>query len=547
MTDVAPADRYVLEGRVVTMASPGVISDGAIYVDGGVIEAVQHAADPILHAKYEGAPRIRTGDTIYPGLIELHNHLSYNAMPLWDVPQMYTNNGQWRGTPGYTREITKPSQVLGQTPGAAQALVRYAECRALLGGVTSSQGISLASAGGIEKYYQGIVRNVESPDHPDLPPAETKIANPAIGGAQAYLDTFLAVNTCYLQHLSEGTDATARGWFLRLQIDDSSWAVNDVLCGIHCAALRREDFDVLAAGGASMVWSPLSNYLLYGETADIAAAKAAGVNMAIGSDWAPSGSKNLLGELKVAWLASRHAGDQFTPKELVAMATTNPALAVKWDHLLGSIEPGRLADLMVVDGQTDDPFEHLLLARETSVTLVLINGTPRVGQKRLMSRFWPDHDLTNLSGIDRYAVARSTRYLYLTHDDDLLDGLPLSQAVDDLAEAMRNLPQLAGDVDDGIVAPLTTEGTVAMAGGMAEPGGPIWRVVPDFEEEDLEAALAAGEFSILAEPYRFWVTEPIDLDPITEVQDQNYLRRLLSAANLPEHIRNGLPAMHGRP
>jgi cytosine/adenosine deaminase-related metal-dependent hydrolase len=450
------------------------MSDGAIYVDGGVMEAVQDAADPILDAKYEGAPRIRTGDTIYPGLIELHNHLSYNAMPLWDVPQMYTNNGQWRGTQGNTREITKPSQVLGQTPGAAQALVRYAECQALLGGVTSSQGISLASAGGIEKYYRGIVRNGESPDHPDLPPAETKIANPAIGGAQAYLDTFLAVNTCYLQHLSEGTDDTARGWFLRLQIDDSSWAVNDVLCGIHCAALRRDDFDVLAAGGASMVWSPLSNYLLYGKTADIAAAKAAGVNMAIGSDWAPSGSKNLLGELKVAWLASRHAGDPFTPQELVAI--TNPARAVKGDHLLGSIEPGRLADLIVVDGQTDDPFEQLLLVRETSVTLVLINGTPRVGQKRLMSRFWPDHDLTNLSGIDRYAVARSTRYLYLTHDDDLLDGLPLSQAVDDLAEAMRNLPELAGDVDDGIVAPSPLRGRSPWRGEWPSPEAPsgVW-------------------------------------------------------------------------
>ena len=51
-----------------------------------------------------------------------------------------------------------------------------------------------------------------------------------------------------------------------------------------------------------MVWSPMSNLLLYGGTADIAAALAAGVRIGIGSDWSPSGSKNLLGELKVAWL-----------------------------------------------------------------------------------------------------------------------------------------------------------------------------------------------------------------------------------------------------
>ena len=53
-----------------------------------------------------------------------------------------------------------------------------------------------------------------------------------------------------------------------------------------------------------MVWSPLSNYLLYGESTDIRAAKNAGILIGIGRDWAPSGSKNLLGELKVAWLAS---------------------------------------------------------------------------------------------------------------------------------------------------------------------------------------------------------------------------------------------------
>lgn len=547
MPATAPIDRYVLEGRLVTMSSAGVITGGAIYVDDGVIEAVQDADHPVPDPKYEQAPRIRTGDTIYPGLIELHNHLSYNAMPLWEVPQRYSNNGQWRGTAGYTRDITKPSQVLGQTPGAAQALVRYVECRALFGGVTTSQGISLASAGGIEKYYQGIVRNVESPEHPDLPAAETKIANPAVGGARTYLDTFLTQNTCYLQHLSEGTDETARGWFLRLRIDDSSWAVNDVLCGIHCAALDREDFDVLAAGAASMVWSPLSNYLLYGETADVAAAKAAGVNIALGSDWSPSGSKNLLGELKVAWLASRHGGDVFTPKELVEMVTTNPARAVKWDHLLGSIQPGRLADLVVVDGRGDDPYEQLLRAEETTVALVVIGGVPRIGQNRLIRRFWPDHDLGGLGGIDRYDIGRSTRYLYLSHDDDLLDGLPLSQAIEDLATAMRDLPRLAGDVDDGLVAPLTTEGTIAVAGGMSEPGGPVWRVVTDFEEEDIETALAAGDFSILAEPYRFWVTEPIELDPITAVQDRNYLRRLVAAANLPEHIRSGLPELHGEP
>ena len=129
--------------------------------------------------------------------------------------------------------------MLGQTDGVAQALVRYTEGRALLGGTTSSQGITLANAGGLTKFYAGLMRNPEAPDDERLPVAGTNIANPSTDGARDYLDT-LGAHTCYLQHLSEGTDATARGWFHRLQIDGDDWAVNDRLCAIHCTALDAD-------------------------------------------------------------------------------------------------------------------------------------------------------------------------------------------------------------------------------------------------------------------------------------------------------------------
>ena len=61
-----------------------------------------------------------------------------------------------------------------------------------------------------------------------------------------------------------------------------------------------------------MVWSPFSNLLLYGGTADVARARQEGVLMALGPDWSPTGSKNLLAELKVARLVSEDAGGVFT-------------------------------------------------------------------------------------------------------------------------------------------------------------------------------------------------------------------------------------------
>ena len=155
--------------------------------------------------------------------------------------------------------------------------------------------------------------------------------------------------------------------------------------GIHSAGLLPEDFDVLAAHGGAMVWSPLSNLLLYGATARVDAAKQAGVRIGLGSDWAPSGSKNLLGELKVAWLYSQHMlGGLFGARDLVAMATRDAAAIIKWQKALGTLEPGKRADIVVIDGKQGDPYEALIKAKETSIRLVMINGVARYGVPDLM-------------------------------------------------------------------------------------------------------------------------------------------------------------------
>src|SRR4029077_15289699 len=103
-----------------------------------------------------------------------------------------------------------------------------------------------------------------------------------------------------LLHLAEGVGATAHRYFEDLQPADGSWAISPHLIGIHSVALTSSDVAIVHAHGGSMVWSPLSNLLLYGQTAQIAEFHGQGVPVGLGSDWSPSGSKNLLGELKVA-------------------------------------------------------------------------------------------------------------------------------------------------------------------------------------------------------------------------------------------------------
>src|SRR5438552_4845344 len=192
-----------LRGRVVTMdPSSTVIKDGVVYIRDNVIVAVQPSSAP-EPTGFDQTSIVDTGGTIYPGLIELHNHLSYNALPLWDVPKKYTNRNQWSGpsTPEYHRLVTGPMSVLGKLPEYVNAIVRFVECRCLLGGVTTSQGIALTSNEGIVKHYRGLVRNVESTGDSNLPKAATHILDVEAKDAAKFMAR-LTGSTCLLLHLS---------------------------------------------------------------------------------------------------------------------------------------------------------------------------------------------------------------------------------------------------------------------------------------------------------------------------------------------------------
>ena len=76
---------------------------------------------------------------------------------------------------------------------------------------------------------------------------------------------------------------------------------------VHANAVDPAAFERWRAPGA-IAWSPFSNLWLYGKTTDVPAARAAGVSVCLGSDWAPSGTKHVLGELKAARLTAASLG-----------------------------------------------------------------------------------------------------------------------------------------------------------------------------------------------------------------------------------------------
>ncbi|MGZ4765496.1 MAG: amidohydrolase family protein, partial [Ilumatobacteraceae bacterium] len=126
----APTGPIALGGVVVR--SDGVMPQGWVVVADG------HIAD-IVAQKPSGVTTIDTGGVITPGLIDLHGHPEFNVFAPWEPPKTFINRSQWRGSPIYQQLVRDPWDQLtknGQSPSAKKAMTRYAEVRALVGGVT---------------------------------------------------------------------------------------------------------------------------------------------------------------------------------------------------------------------------------------------------------------------------------------------------------------------------------------------------------------------------------------------------------------------------
>jgi cytosine/adenosine deaminase-related metal-dependent hydrolase len=540
--DPLTGPKLALTGQVVTMDDTfRTLGRGTVYIDQGGIVALQDAAQP-PPAGFENTRANDVGGTIFPGLIELHNHLAYNALRLWHVPRLFTNRGQWGGTPEYQRLVTGPMKVLGLTEDVMPSLVRYVECKCLVGGVTTSQGIELFSNAGARRYYRGIVRNVEQTDQADLPEAVTRIADVDAKSPERFLAR-LEKQTCLLLHLSEGVDQTARKHFRALQLPGGEWAITSALAGIHCAGLLNEDFQVFGRREASMVWSPMSNLLLYGATSRVKSARDNGVRIGLGSDWAVSGSKNLLGELKVARLASDEMDTGFSDRDLVAMATCDAASILGWHNLLGSIRPGARADLIVLDGTSGDPYKALVHAAETAISLVMINGVPRFGTSSLMTR---------LGAVgERVSIGGRQRMLFMEQEsaDEVVADISLGQAKRTLVDALRRLPELASDLENSRTGPAR-----AMSDRLSSSGPPVWFLALDELEptgSELRHRLPGAHGSVTgprlgsarATPLSQLVG-PMTLDPLTVADDSDFLDRVAAQTVLPEYVRRELKDLY---
>jgi cytosine/adenosine deaminase-related metal-dependent hydrolase len=392
--------RFVrLRGTVVT--PDRVVCDGEVLfsADTGRIACVGPDCSGDPNAR--GAQVVCSDGVIFPGLIDPHQHADYNHMPVFRHERRYDNRNTWRNHEPLYDTFKIPHRPFGSTSRTNQRLAqRYAEVRLAMAGTTSMAG----TAGTLltDDTIGGWVRNVDGFNvtasgltsafvDPDI---DSVLVSSATGAPnETTTATHLASvrmrmmtdrsYRAFLPHIAEGIDANARSEF---DVADRNGVITDKTAIVHCLGCSTAQLSRMSRVEADLIWSPRSNIDLYGETADVTTARALGVTIAIGVDWTPSGSMNLLGELQcAAHLNDRYYDHAFNDVELVAMATLNGAIAMNLDDNIGRVAPGFLADLAVFAGDRTRPYRALLDARAQDVRLVIVGGRAIYGDAPLLA------------------------------------------------------------------------------------------------------------------------------------------------------------------
>jgi len=136
------------------------------------------------------------------------------------------------------------------------------------------------------------------------------------------------------------------------QLNDTG-LINPRFIGVHSVHLSDADIAILSQNRANICHCPRSNLKLGSGVARIPELMASGVNVCLGTDSACSNnSLDMLGEVQMAALI--HKGHRQNPTAIsayqaLAMATRNGAKAIGRLHELGSLEVGKLADMVNVD------------------------------------------------------------------------------------------------------------------------------------------------------------------------------------------------------
>ena len=190
------------------------------------------------------------------------------------------------------------------------------------------------------------------------------------------------------------------------------------LIAVHAIQLTPEEISLLVQNGSSVAHCPSSNLKLGNGFAPVARMLAEGVNVGLGTDGSASNNRlDLFQEMRqAALLAKAVSGDAgaMPAHQALAMATLDGARALRLDHAIGSIEPGKFADLAAVEFSAPEmlpcynPISHLVYsAGRENVSHVWVAGRLLIEDRGL--KIAQKNDLENLSVLWQNRLSMETK------------------------------------------------------------------------------------------------------------------------------------------
>jgi 5-methylthioadenosine/S-adenosylhomocysteine deaminase len=415
-----PADLVVVARWIVPVEPAGTVLDRhAVVVTDGRIVAIEPAEG--IASRWDAAERHDLEDhVLVPGLVNAHTHAAMSLMrgladdlPLmrwlrehiWPVEMKHVSDRfVYDGTRAAAAEmllggITTANDMYFHPEAAARAFVD-AGMRACVGMIAVEFPTPYASDA--EDYLaKGLATRDRFRDEPLVgfclaPHAPYTVADRTLERIVTIAEELdLPIHT----HLHETTDeiaASLREHGTRpLERLARLGMVSPRLMAVHAVHLEPGEVDALAHHGASVVHCPSSNLKLASGFAPVAALRAAGVNVALGTDGAASNNRlDIWTEMRTAALLAKAvagAADAFPAHEALEAATLAGARALGLDHLIGTLSVGKRADMIAVAlagpgvAPCYHPLSHLAyVCGRSEVARVWVDGQLKVADGTLV-------------------------------------------------------------------------------------------------------------------------------------------------------------------
>ncbi len=411
----------IRNGTVVTMdGAARVLSPGSVAIDGQDIIAVDRAA--VISEQFRAAETIEAwGSVIMPGLINTHTH----------APMvMYRGLADDLALMEWLQKYIFPAEAKTVSPEFVRAGTRLAALEMIQSGTTTYADMYYFEEEIARETKAAGLRGVLGQTIIQFPVADAKTPAEGLARAEAFIKAFkddplitpaVAPHAMYtldgptllacrdlakrynvptIIHLAE-TQAEAKTAQERFKTSPVEYLeglgfLGPGVLAAHAVWVSDPEVATLKARGVGVSHNPESNMKLASGTAPVPQYLAAGVAIGLGTDGAASNNDlDMFEAMRTASFLHKlttHDPRAVGAKAVLEMATIGGARALGMERRIGSLEPGKRADVIVVNMSTArqtpmyDPVSHLVYAtRGDDVQAMVVNGKVLMRGKRVLT------------------------------------------------------------------------------------------------------------------------------------------------------------------